>query len=216
MRYNKEHIKKDGRHLLRGGPRDIQRRQAMAELQGDQSVIVDLLKQEIADLKRELSNRPKGKGGGFTAEEVDMEIHKAVESAVKELTTEFEKEKDKLQHDINNFKQIVEAVQKEKSRNLIEVEKLNAKIETQQALLAEKDARIEELKQMRTSVPVAYQQKEDPDRPKMEEVFVDPLEKDAGEGMEAHINVSDITIDEKENMEDKVNKLRNIMGKLKK
>jgi len=53
----------------------------------------------------------------------------------------------------------------------------------------------------------------DPDRPQMEEVFVDPLEKDAKE-LEHKIIVEDIPYDVKEVMEDKVSKLKSLMGSL--
>jgi len=46
----------------------------------------------------------------------------------------------------------------------------------------------------------------------MEQVFVDPLEDDAGEGMKSTINIETITKDEEVN--DKVDKLRGLLGKL--
>jgi len=53
----------------------------------------------------------------------------------------------------------------------------------------------------------------DPDRPKMEEVFVDPLETNAAE-LEHKIIVEDVSPDVKEVMVDKVNKLKSLMGSL--
>jgi len=50
-------------------------------------------------------------------------------------------------------------------------------------------------------------------RPKMETVFIDPLEKDAGKDLESFI-VRDISIDAKENMFEKVDKLKGMLGKL--
>jgi hypothetical protein len=53
------------------------------------------------------------------------------------------------------------------------------------------------------------------DRPQMETVFIDPLEGDAGEGLEAHIDVEEVSIEQKENIQDKVSKLKNLLGGLK-
>jgi hypothetical protein len=53
----------------------------------------------------------------------------------------------------------------------------------------------------------------DPDRPQMEQVFVDPLEEDAGKDLESHIEIEDITSDEPNEVEEKVDKLRDLLGK---
>jgi hypothetical protein len=47
----------------------------------------------------------------------------------------------------------------------------------------------------------------------MEEVFIDPLEDD-GSKMESHIDVKDMSSDEKEEVMDNVAKLKNLIGKL--
>ena len=49
-------------------------------------------------------------------------------------------------------------------------------------------------------------------RPKMETAFVDPIEKESV--MEKFIEVEDISINEKEVIDNKVDKLRSLLGKL--
>jgi hypothetical protein len=53
---------------------------------------------------------------------------------------------------------------------------------------------------------------DDPDRPAMEETFVDPLDKDSGSDLETHIKLEDLPSDKKEAMASKVNKLKDLMG----
>ena len=50
----------------------------------------------------------------------------------------------------------------------------------------------------------------DPDRPQMEQVFVDPLEEDAGEGMKSSIQID--TIEKEDEVDNKVDKLRDLLG----
>ena len=50
----------------------------------------------------------------------------------------------------------------------------------------------------------------DPDRPQMEQAFVDPLEEDAGKGMKASIKIETVVKDEEVGA--KVNKLKDLLG----
>ena len=63
-----------------------------------------------------------------------------------------------------------------------------------------------------TSQDVDFQ--EDPDRPKIKEVFVDPLDKNAGSNLESHIDIKNSSSKEKVKMDEKVEKLRSMLGKL--
>jgi len=56
---------------------------------------------------------------------------------------------------------------------------------------------------------------DDPDRPQIEDVFVDPLEDGSSEGLVSHIEVEDVSPEKKEDMKEKVSKLKEIMGGLK-
>ena len=55
---------------------------------------------------------------------------------------------------------------------------------------------------------------EDPERPKMETTFIDPLEKDADDGLTAHIDAEEVEVKEKDKIYSNVEKLKGLMGKL--
>ena len=54
----------------------------------------------------------------------------------------------------------------------------------------------------------------DPDRPQMEVKFVDPIDKESKVEKHFEVEVEDITINKKEEMGSKVDKLKNLLGKL--
>ena len=81
--------------------------------------------------------------------------------------------------------------------------------DTIQILLEEHTKKLEALT---ASISMEQLGVDDPDRPSMEEVFVDPLEEDAGADLEAHIILEDVPSKQKEKMVSKVNKLRDLMG----
>lgn len=100
-------------------------------------------------------------------------------------------------------------------------EKIVVKDELLEALRAEKDSAIKNLIEEQTKKmeeltrSMAYNQgqlEEESDRPKMEDVFIDPLEEGAGDGLVPHIDIEDVSTKEKDAMKDKVDKLRSIMG----
>jgi DNA repair exonuclease SbcCD ATPase subunit len=96
------------------------------------------------------------------------------------------------------------------------IETLTEKIESLKEVIKTKDDVIETLKKAAPVIvygdgPAVV---EDPDRPKMDEVFIDPLESDAGSKLESHINVEDTKTSQKVNVADKVNKLKGLMGSL--
>jgi uncharacterized small protein (DUF1192 family) len=206
MKYNKEIVKPDGRRLLRGGPRDMQTKQAVSQYESfisEQSTVIEVLRQEIKSLKDELSNRPTNRGNGeFTGEQVDEEINKAVSQTIKELNGKHEAEVKELKSRIASLYSENENLKKQMELNKkdsVSVEDLKKQIEA----LA---------KAVESGVPVKAQ--EDLDRPQFEEVFIDPAERDADKHLESHIKVSDVSINTKEEMGDKVNKLKNLLGKL--
>lgn len=103
-------------------------------------------------------------------------------------------------------------------------EKLLIKDELVDSLRAEKEATIKRLIEEQTKKmeeltrSIAYNQAnvdEESDRPKMEDVFIDPLEEGAGKDLSPHIDIEDVSAEEKEDIRDKVDKLRSIMGGLK-
>ena len=187
MRYDKNKVvKRDGRQLFSGGPRDQQRRMVEDEfkdIMSDQSEVIGMLQREINDLKTELSNQPKSRGE-YTAEDLDEEINRELTKVIKEMDN-------KYQNEVSNLKRELAA---------------------KEDLLKEKDARIAELKQMpRTIVDPIVEEKYE--RPKFEEVFIDPLEKNAGSQLESHIKVREDS--NKSDMSNKSDKLKKLFGKSK-
>jgi len=189
--YPKEFVKSDGRKLRSGGPRDLQRRQKI--IQSTESDISGLEKR-FDSFKEELQKTQPQKTpkGFFSPEQVDEEVRKAVEQAVKETTTSLNKSN-------------------QSSMSIEEGSELKEEIAVLKQNLIGKEELIETLK---SKVVVSGAEIVDHERPKMEQQFIDPLEKDAGKGLKSHIDITDVTASEKENMSEKVDKLKNLLGKL--
>lgn len=205
MKYKKEHIKSNGRKLIGGGPRDIQRRQVQSDSGNiDHTDTIKELKDEIKRLSTELHERPVI--GGFTGEQVDKEIRNAVTDAINDLKKE-------IKESAGREKELTKELKfKDK-----ELEKTRDKYSKEIAnLLKEHNRKLEELT---TSLLMRSQNGEivenvDNNRPKMKTVFIDPLEEDSGKGLESHVGIKDVSINEKENMFEKVDKLKGMLGKL--
>ena len=202
MEYNKtiaaKRNPKDRPHSYKsgGGPRDQQRRQSSV---GSVEAEVKELRTQIAQLTQELIKK-SSTGGEFSADEVDDEIRKAVAGAVDETKVGFGEEINKLTN---------RNVGLEKELDVLK-SALNAKDTEDVTALSRK---IEEL----TMVVAASKGGEielDPDRPKMENVFIDPLSKDAGKDLESHVDIKDSSPKEKVNVDEQVDKLKSLLGKL--
>jgi hypothetical protein len=241
MRYNKGDGRVPPK--ASGGPRDQQRRQAVGENQGaviralkeqlkeatmllrDKPVEAqdgftqeeleeevrksieavkkdteDKYKDQLKELKKEVKGSVSlSDGNFFTQEEVEREAKaygKALLKGALEKQTAFyedkliklKEEKTKLEIDNKGYKEVLKV----------------------------KDEMIEVLKQKQQVVHVSEDGfiETDPNRPKIEDVYIDPLEKTSGDGFEKHITVDDVPTEEKEKITDKVDKLKNLMGKL--
>ena len=229
FKYNKEYVKKNGRKLRTGGPRDLQRRQVQqSDVYED---LIEDLRKEISNLKKELQDDPVKKAGMFTAEQVDADINRVVSETIKELTT---KHKDGLEKKETAFlefslktklkyNKIILEKETECKKLVAAKEKLLTDLRDQNKSLVEKLCEIKEssdleiVNKLTTSLLEAMEKVPsnitiESDRPQMETVFIDPLEGGAGEGLEAHINVKDVSVTQKENIQDKVNKLKNLLG----
>lgn len=210
FKYNKEYVKKNGRRLGGSSPRDLQKRQAQ---QSDvyEGLVGDLRK-EISDLKKELQDDSVKKSGTFTAEQVDADINRVVNETIEELT---DKHRDELEREKTEYKKLVAAKEKLltdlRDQNKSLVKKLCEIKESSDPEIANKltISLLEAMEKMTSNVSV------ETDRPQMEPTFVDPLEIDAGEGLKSHIDVEEVSVVQKENIQDKVSKLKNLLGGLK-
>jgi len=239
--YKKQFVKSDGRKLNRSGPRDMQSRVDVSGGSTD-TALVGLLTTQLAELKSEILAMKSRSGdappaGFFSPEQVDEEIRKAVQQAVAEaaislkagdgqnsnmaeLVKEYKTQIVGLQEGNDNLSRLHNGMTKESTAlkekisalevELVDVAELKKQIAVLEQELTGKDEVIEILK----SRPAIYDGEviTDPDRPQMEQVFVDPLEEDSGKGLKSSISIETITKDEE--VTGRVDKLRGLLGKL--
>ena len=240
--YKKQFVKSDGRKLNRSGPRDMQSRVDVSGGGATDTALVELLTNQLAELKAEILamksiSGDKPPAGFFSPEQVDEEIRKAVQDAVAEATIslkgggaqssemaelvrEYKNQIVELQRGNDNLNRLHNGMTKESTGLKEKITKLEAEIvdvvelKKQIAVLEQELAGKEEMIEILKTRPAIYDGEviTDPDRPQMEQVFVDPLEEDAGEGMKSSISIETITKDEE--VTDRVDKLRGLLGKL--
>jgi len=239
--YKKQFVKSDGRKLNRSGPRDMQARTSDSGY-GPDNGTTEALTSQLIELRAEILAMKSRSGdaappGFFSPEQVDDEIRKAVESAVAEaaisfkgiggqnadlapLVKEYKKQILELQRGNDNLTKLHAAIAKENTNVKDEINKLKAglvdtvELKKQIAVLEQEVAGKEETINVLKTRPAILEGEifTDPDRPQMEQVFVDPLEEDAGEGLEASIQIETIVKDEA--VGGKVDKLKDLLGKL--
>ena len=184
--YNKKDIIKN-RRLMTTGPRDMQRKNKMGFAEESQAELIKEFKEQVRTLQDKLSQEPRSNSGLFTPEQVDDEIIKAVQSETSSLKIDYERKIKKIELENVELKN--------------EIIRLKEKIDS-------KDELIQQLKE----TPTIYDEKDD-DRPQIETVFVDPLERVEKE-VESYITVEDVTPDQKEDMFEKVGRLKELIGDL--
>lgn len=202
LTYNKEFQSKD-RRIMTSGPRDRQLKQALQSsmVTSDQSLLVEELRSQINKLQEQLDK--KINVVGYTAEQVNDEIMKAVKAETQKL----QDRNDALAREISSYVDIIKnkdiLIQSLTNNQSISDSRLTE-------LLAETNRKIEnmvlQINSNQENIIV------DSDRPKMETIFVDPIE--GQRNVEKHFEVEDISVSEKVQMDDKVNKLRGLLGKL--
>jgi len=238
--YRKQFVKSDGRKLNRTGPRDMQARVDNSGSSTEMG-LTELLTNQIAELKAEVLAIKSRSGdtaplGFFSPEQVDEEIRKAVETAVSEasisfkgispqnadlmpLVKEYKIQIVELQKGNDNLTKLHAAITRENKELKDSMEKLRIDIvgindlRKQIAVLEQEVSGKQELiDTLKTRPAIVGDEFIDPKRPQMEQVFVDPLEDNAAEGMKASIQIETIT--KEEEVGGKVDKLRNLLGKL--
>lgn len=193
IRYNKEFVSKD-RRILSRGPRDQQRKQN--EITTDNSALVNELRSQIKKLQSQLQNT-------YTTEQVNEEVLKAIKDETINLKEKYNKRINNLTLELRTKDNEIKLLKKQLS------ELSDNKVTT---LLTEANKKIEDMSKRITVGGGHITEVPESDRPKMETIFVDPTEDKAG--MEKHIKVKDVSVTKKEQMEDKVGKLKKLMGKL--
>jgi hypothetical protein len=215
--YKKKDIVKSGRVLHSGGPRDLQRKQNSNNVDSD--AIVEALKLQILNLKNELNV-----SSGYTQEELETEIRKSAKSIekkykddianVSEIKVELDKTKLELKtsyDDVNilqtNLKLSQEKLNSIESTLVIK----NEKIRDLEERVKEQKEIISLLKHRPVTLEGAGLVEEQSDRPKLQDVFIDPISAASENGLKSHVDVSSISSKEKESNKDKVNKLKSLM-----
>lgn len=229
--YRKEWVKPDGRRLTGGGPRDQQRRtQSLEASRAADEELIEFLKEQIQELRNELrsvkSDASAVPPGYFSPEQVDKEIQKAVEEAVKETMVSMKHGSadvnQKLSAAVDSYKKQIFELQKKNDELTLsqkplrsEISELRTKIneyEKQIALLEQKvESKDELIEALKSRTVVSGSEEEiETKRPQMERHFVDPLEEGAGKGLKQHIHVKHVKSDKK--VDDKVDKLKGLLG----
>lgn len=218
------------------GPRDHQLRRVQ-EVDHD---LVNELRAQVKVLQDQLKGRPASEGG-WTHDQVNSEIEKAIKAEIKVVRKDYEKqisdltesvdmlekERDKLASDNKKLKKENSAQKEKLDKNKLEAESLRDKLKNKEEL-------IQQLKESKSSEAVlteehirsilekatadlklsASELPASSDRPQMEEVFIDPLENNA----DSKVDVSNLKVEtdsdkSKEEMQAKVNKLKGMLGK---
>lgn len=183
--YNKQVIKKD-RLGIGSGPRDKQLKQQSNFVD---STVVDELKNHIISLQEQLSQ----KGNSTVSDDqINSEIIKAVKIETAKLIDKILR----LEEENLNLK------------NTIHQLKTNAESDISN-MIQNTNKRLEEVV-LQMGQNMSQQSIQNNERPKMETVFVDPIDREAA--MEKHITIQEDNSNQKEDMEDKVNKLKNLIG----
>lgn len=177
--------KKAGRTLGRKGPRDLQRQGQQVIV--DNTDVVNELKAQINNLTQTITQQQPV---------APAPIQEPTGSGAAKYTAE--------EFDEELIKQVTAAVKgKEK-----EIEALKEQLKAKDAIIASKDETIQSLKLRGVSVEDVVTI-EDPDRPQMETVFIDPNDKGEGSKMQSFI---EIEAKEDSNIGDQINKLKGLIG----
>jgi hypothetical protein len=191
--YNKEHLTKD-RRVMPSGPRDRQIKQISQISNSDQSLLIEELRSQINKLQEQLENKPIS-AVSYTAEQIDNMIIETVKSETENLKAQHLHEKNNLHHIIESKEEIIKQLKENYNNNSGLTE------ERIVALLSEATK----------NLSLNSESSIKSDRPTMETVFVDPIEKEMN--VEKHFEV-EVSINEKIQLDDKVNKLKGLLGKL--
>ncbi len=236
--YNKEHTPKD--RLITGkSVRDRQLQQSKSRGSEIDSNLIESLYNQINSLQEQLSVARSS--SGWNDEKVNLEIEKALKSELKVVRSGYETEISVLKERSKNLEETLKTFKESRQRDSEIMNKLrdeNTTLKSENSSLKEKiknkEDVIQQLKDNQTKELVipeerlanmiaeatrnialnsgVIQQTADKDRPQIEAVFVDPIETQTN--TESYIKVEDISVEEKEYLQSKVQKLKGLMGKL--
>lgn len=157
---------------------------------------------KIEKLQEEIKVLKQNDNSKFEKDNLDLS------NKVTSLELEIKSLKEKIEEMKLNKKETIKIIDDLKTK-LNTVAILEEKLKSKDDIIKSKDEIIETLK-----VNNSYNINEsfDTDRPSIENIFVDPLESGSGDALESFIKVEDLSHKEKEDISDKVNKLKNLIG----
>ena len=215
--YPKQQIKAKDRRIVTSGPRDRQMKQ-QAMYSAEATAKIDALQRKIEDLAFKAST----KEGGYSAEEVNEAVIKAVNEEVSKLKDKHDFEKEKLQNKITQLEERIELSTKAHEQ---EINNLKDIIKTKDDLISQikelsdiSDNKLTSLLKETTEKigNMVYNQGDsqpiEEDRPQMEAVFVDPIEKESK--TENHFELDKVHKDEKDKVNNKLGKLKGLGVKI--
>jgi chromosome segregation ATPase len=206
---------------------------------GSDSEVIEMLTNELTSLKAELINLKRASSTSeapnknfYSPEQVDEEIRKAVSSAIADVSkgdkdmairiSEYKSNLSEMRAANDNINRLYSAVLKENSQLKEKLSKLEADVGElvelrQQVSVLKQDLigkqEVIDVLKAKPAVIDSYNNTsvEDSQRPQMEQVFVDPLDDTSGDGLKPSISVE--TILKEDTVDDKVDKLRDLLGK---
>lgn len=177
---------------------------AVKETKNKYEVLIKKIKEKENNLSKQIKELTKGKNEVVVVEQ--QKFKKRFDIKTEELEEKYNNKISVLEDRLKLTEERVE-IKEEQIKELKE-----EKDSTIKKLLEEQNRKMEELTK---NISLKELGVDDPDRPKMESVFIDPLEADAGEGLESHIEIEehdDVSITKKKKMQDKVDKLKDLVG----
>jgi chromosome segregation ATPase len=200
MRYNKE---KDRPYKSGASVRDHQMRVKMTQQVepsiGSSEAVISELRTQIANLTQELVKKSKTTGE-FTADQVDEEIRKAVSHTLKETKAKYKREIEQLTNRNTELeKEVVELKDRLKAKEDNYIADLHKKME-------ELAMKVSTMKNVTTDGESDTEE----GRPKLEEVFIDPISKDSD--IESHVTIKDDKQEEKIDLDGDIDKLKKLLG----
>ncbi len=216
MKYYKETVKSDGRKLIAGGPRDNQRRQKEAQ---QSEILISTLREQILELTAQLEKRGATLDPGtrnvdfFSGEQVDEEIRKAVSEAVGEVSIKYQKRQEELKIEVADLIKEISGLKMALSSK----EELIKELRESKQIDSGEIARIVAMhvnKAVGSQVVVDSIDEDYENRPKMEPIFVDPVESDAGDYLDDAQLKSEVHSGGGEIIADKVSRLKDLLGGL--
>jgi prefoldin subunit 5 len=190
-------------------PRDIKMKQREGDIYPRETI--KELVAEISSLKAQLSEiQPNTDTSNlFTAEQVDEMINKAVVESVEEALNSSAGyipptgELEKLKEELRLKDAIIETLEKQNMGLEHSNSTMDEDIQELKKMVTETTKKLETLMILQHEGSEFY----DPDRPQMEDVFIDPSKE---EKFEAHIDVKEVSEQEKVSYTEKMNKLKGL------